>query len=427
MLQAVKVLRFSFLIVSIAAFLVACGTKYIAQPEIVTVNPTSISLPLVETPIATPTIPLTATLTPTSTPTLTITPTITLRRNRSAKSSIVFFKNSDYKGSPSILHVNSDGSNLRPLLNPNYFLIWIQDVVWSPDGKQVVLACQGGGGSSGEIYLLNADGSNLRLVTPHDYRGEGVSWSPDSHQIVFKWAEGIYKMVIDEENTHQLPDDYKSSCGAQPYGVPDLESRFKHLFRDNDDFSYRFPSWSPTGTQIAFLGRNNQTNSKDIYLTDVDGINIQQLTYNGDVEYFFWSPDGKHIAFSPFSSGEVFIVAVNDASVTNLGNLRAESFMLSWSPDNTKILFVSKRDGDKEIYMIDVGGNNLTNLTKNLGYYDVNPAWSPDGKEIAFSSEREGHKGKSKIYIMNADGSNVRRLTDDNNIEHSEYNPIWQP
>jgi len=79
-------------------------------------------------------------------------------------------------------------------------------------------------------------------------------------------------------------------------------------------------------------------------------------------------------------------------------------------PDSnlTQIAFSSNRDGNNEIYVINADGSGLTRLTNNPAR-DSYPAWSPDRDRIAFTSDREGN---GEIYIMNADGSRVTRLTD---------------
>ena len=91
----------------------------------------------------------------------------------------------------------------------------------------------------------------------------------------------------------------------------------------------------------------------------------------------------------------------------------------SWSPDGKRIAFTSSRDGNMEIYVMDADGNNQQNLT-NRPHLDWEPSWSPDGKRIAFMSNGEGgleiKDGNLEIYVMDADGSNQRNLT--NNRRH---------
>ena len=87
---------------------------------------------------------------------------------------------------------------------------------------------------------------------------------------------------------------------------------------------------------------------------------------------------------------------------------------------HSKIAFVSIRDGNDEIYVMNANGSDVTRLTNDPAS-DGGPAWSPDGLKIAFSSNRDG---SYEIYIMNTDGSNVTRLT---NYPESDTMPAWGP
>jgi TolB protein len=96
----------------------------------------------------------------------------------------------------------------------------------------------------------------------------------------------------------------------------------------------------------------------------------------------------------------------------------------TWSPDGTRIAYDAYPDGDYDVYVMNADGSHVRNLT-NHPALDASPAWSPDGKKIAFVSDR-ARKGHREIYVMNADGSHVVRLT------HTPGNlwstqPDWQP
>ena len=85
----------------------------------------------------------------------------------------------------------------------------------------------------------------------------------------------------------------------------------------------------------------------------------------------------------------------------------SSDFYPAWSPDGTKIAFTSDRDGIPKIYVMNADGTNQTRITDNPAS-DEAPAWSPDGSKIAFTSDRDGNP---EIYVMNADGTDQTRLT----------------
>ncbi|HNC44889.1 MAG TPA: hypothetical protein PLU80_12035, partial [Acidobacteriota bacterium] len=80
-----------------------------------------------------------------------------------------------------------------------------------------------------------------------------------------------------------------------------------------------------------------------------------------------------------------------------------------WSPDGKQIVFTSNRTGDPELYLMNVDGSGLRQLTQSPGR-DAHPAFSPDGRKIVFQSPRANGKD-TNVYVMNADGSNVVQLT----------------
>ena len=90
------------------------------------------------------------------------------------------------------------------------------------------------------------------------------------------------------------------------------------------------------------------------------------------------------------------------------------------APAIGKIAFVSNRDGNREIYVMNADGSGQTRLTNNPTF-DFPPAWSPDGSRIAFGSDRDGNVD---IYVMNADGSGLIRLTDN---PARDSRPAWSP
>ncbi len=136
-----------------------------------------------------------------------------------------------------------------------------------------------------------------------------------------------------------------------------------------------------------------------------------------------WSPDGRHIAFTSARDGnkQVYVMDGIGRNITRLTYHDAESYEpASWSLDGRRIAFSSWRDGNSEVYVMDADGHNPTRLTYH-GAEDTDPTWSPDGRRMAFTSFREGN---SDVYVMDADGHNITRLT---YHDAGDWDPTWSP
>jgi Tol biopolymer transport system component len=154
------------------------------------------------------------------------------------------------------------------------------------------------------------------------------------------------------------------------------------------------PAWSPDGMQIAFISdRGRETEYGTLWLMDADGSNARPLLDAGD--YFemspAWSPDGTRIAFQSNRGAnginqDVLILDLESNSLTNLTNSPALDVNPAWSPDGTQIAFVSDRSGNPEIWIANVDGTGLVQLTDRPALGDWRPAWSPDGSSLLFES-----------------------------------------
>ena len=132
---------------------------------------------------------------------------------------------------------------------------------------------------------------------------------------------------------------------------------------------------------------------------------------------FYSNRDGNH---------EIYTMNSNGTNQTQLTFSEGSDISPTWSPDGSQIVFMSYRDGGEkaEIYVMDAAGKNQRRLTHNPGP-DSYPTWSPDGSQIAFMSDRHGgEKGLPlNIFVMDADGGNVRQVTD----AFLAQQPKWSP
>jgi TolB protein len=231
--------------------------------------------------------------------------------------------------------------------------------------------------------------------------------------------------------------------------------------------------FSADGKKLTFQSEREGYPCDQQYIMSIDGTGLKRISPGtGRTTCGWWMKDGKRILFSSthqadakcpekpdFSKGYVWpvyptyrittvkpdgsdekVLFPNDLKPGELPGYNAESVL---SRDGKKIVFCSDRGGDLDIWVMDSDGKNAKQLTKNLGY-EGGPWWSPNGKQIVFRAfypetdkEKEDYLSLLKqhlirpstldLYVMDADGSNMRRLTNDRAQNIANFGPSWTP
>jgi TolB protein len=285
-------------------------------------------------------------------------------------------------------------------------------------GGEIVFAVNTG--SRGEIWVMAETGGRRRRLTKADEFGfTAPAWSPQRDRIA---------LVGRGEGRDE---------GAQELFVMDTDGTNVKRLTVNEDADAA-PSWSPDGARLAFA-RAKRIGQEDVetflYVMSADGSAQRVLRREppGQTPVFLtapaWSPDGKRIAFTRITLGDEpeAAVYVMDADGKHARGLVDEALEPDWSPDGRRLAVASYRDRlgrtcfhecslNSEIYVVDADGGHLRRLTTNVAN-DASPTWSPDGRRIAFVSDRSGRNDHElELYVVDARGGDPRRLT---------HNDVW--
>jgi TolB protein len=270
---------------------------------------------------------------------------------------------------------------------------------------------------TGEIYLMNPDGTDVRRLTNNTVGDGFVALSPDGKKIVFdsnrRRAEGEPQntsdlFVMDPDGTEEAwlirgssatwsPDSKNIAfhASASGTGLPIKPDPGAATF-DSDIFTANVDDILEHGA-----GRTNLTNSPEAIDDDPD-----------------WSPMGEQIAFTSHSvtdnqlnsiTAEIYVInADGTGAPVRLTNNAEEERAPAWSPDGTRIVFMCRRGGpDFEICVMNSDGTGQVQLTNNT-VLDATPTWSPDGGQIVF---HRPVAGRFQLWLMNADGTGQVQLT----------------
>jgi TolB protein len=185
---------------------------------------------------------------------------------------------------------------------------------------------------------------------------------------------------------------------------------------------------SPDGSKIVYI-----PGTSDIWIVDRDGSNQMFVTHDEFVDREpSWSPDGTQIVFrrlnEPAGTGwDLFIVNVDGTDLRQLTDMpRGEEQKPVWSPDGTQIAFFALGISTAQIFLINSDGTDLRQLT-DFPSGAGTPIWSPDGQQIAFigkNSQTISEEVEFDLYIINRNGSNLRNLTNSPGFYEC---PCWSP
>ncbi len=245
------------------------------------------------------------------------------------------------------------------------------------------------------LYVINPDNPPT-ICQMTDYSQVGnPSRSPDGSKIAYENLDSGTISIL-----------YLSSYNTQQFRQPDTYSNLSA------------PAWSPDGSQLVIqAGKDHECSN--LLTFSLDGTHREITSGEACDITPDWSPNGIQIIFARATTSgddlEVYSYNLITHQLRQLTDNTLHDYGPVWSPDGTQIAF-SSEDG---IYIMDANGANMQRVIE-FGQW---PAWSPDGSRLAFVSNRENPNGNATApFIANADGTNIRRLTDYINAMH----PGWR-
>ncbi len=241
-----------------------------------------------------------------------------------------------------------------------------------------------------EIYVMNVDGTGAIGLTLHSAQDTDPDISPDGRHIVF---------TSDRDGNGDL--------FTMDVAGGDATNLTRHAADDG------WGRWSPDGSRIAF--HSDRDGNYEIYVMNADGSGVTRITEHGGEDVFpEWTPDGSRLIFR--RDHDLWMMMLDGTDARQLTDAPTNDQMAVVSADGQRIAFATRRDGYFALYVMNADGTEQRNLTPIAEGDEADkllngwPAWSRDGR-IFFSSARSTTAHDAEIFVVNADGTGLTRLT----------------
>jgi serine/threonine protein kinase/Tol biopolymer transport system component len=302
-----------------------------------------------------------------------------------------------------IFLVNRDGSQPRLLLTTSGTA---GEIRWSPDGSILRFTLNDPTTNSRTIWQASADGSNAHALLP--------GWNPTPNECCGKWtSDGRYfvfqALRDDTSNVWAIreragtlrpasPDPFQLTTGPMNVGNPVPSRDGKKLF---------VQGWRPRGELVRYDSKSGQ------FVPYLSGISAMGLDF---------SPDGNWVAYNDAADGTMWRSKIDGTQKLQLVFPPMLAYLPRWSPDGQQLAFFGHPPGELwQIYLVPPQGGApqlLYRSTTNL----ADPSWSPDGKSLAFGENSLNNQGSS-VYILNLETKNATKLPGSDGL----YSPRWSP
>jgi tricorn protease len=350
-------------------------------------------------------------------------------------------------GNADIFLVPAEGGEARQVTF-NSAADWVND--WSADGKKLLFYSVRDTHSFC-LYSIDLRTRALKRLTNDEEPLRFGDWSPDGRYVAYTragqpWWRAWYRgsvaasTVVEDIATGKVHTvlkgttqqfwplysaDGKSLYITTIYGANNTPNLYQvpvdggtpraitHYATD----AVRYPAIARNGSLLCYLYNGDLYTVKPdgsdahkvtLYAHSDDKINNQErITLHSDAQESELSPDGKTLAL--VIRGDIWTVPVSGGDATRLTDNPANDNDINWSPDGSKLVFISDRGNQPDLYVLDVKTKAVTRLTNDPAAESA-PAWSPDGKSISFAKAG----GKPGLYIVPAAGGEARLLAEGN-------------